>query len=118
MKQYMSNKPVRFGIKVQVDADALSKYLWNFEVYCRKGDMSHDSEVAFEESRSKSSSNDKESQSGKDLGLQGQYVVEGLMKDLSGRGYIVTINNFFTLVPLFLDLLNNGIMAIGTSRAN
>jgi hypothetical protein len=30
----------------------------------------------------------------------------------------VTTNNFFTSVPLFLDLLDNGIMAIGTLRGN
>jgi hypothetical protein len=32
----MPKKPMRFGIKVWVAIDALSKYLWNFEVYCGK----------------------------------------------------------------------------------
>jgi hypothetical protein len=36
IRQYMPCKPVRFGIKVWATADALSKYLWNFEVYCGK----------------------------------------------------------------------------------
>jgi hypothetical protein len=29
----MSKKPIRFGIKVWIMADAIFKYLWNFEVY-------------------------------------------------------------------------------------
>jgi len=41
-----------------------------------------------------------------------------LLKDLGGRGHIVTTDNFFTSVPLFLDLLAQGIMATGTLRAN
>jgi hypothetical protein len=36
------------------------------------------------------------------------------MKDLGGRGHIVTIDYFFTSIPLFLDLLENGIMATRT----
>jgi hypothetical protein len=51
-------------------------------------------------------------------GLQGQNIVKDLMKDLGGRGHIVTTDNFFTSVPLYLDLLENGIMATGTLRAN
>jgi hypothetical protein len=45
-------------------------------------------------------------------------VVKELLKDLYGRGHIVTTNNFFTFVPLFLDLLENGIMATRTLRTN
>jgi hypothetical protein len=40
------------------------------------------------------------------------------MVDLGGRGHIVTTNNFFTSVLLYLDLLENGIMATGTLQAN
>jgi hypothetical protein len=40
------------------------------------------------------------------------------MQDLVGKGHIVTIDNFFTSVPLFLDLLDKGIMATGTLRGN
>jgi hypothetical protein len=42
IRQYMPKKPVRFGLKVWAAADALSKYLWNFEVYCRKTGNPHD----------------------------------------------------------------------------
>jgi hypothetical protein len=45
---------------------------------------------------------------------QGRNVVKGLLQDLGGRGHIVTTDNYFTLVPLYLDLLERGIMATGT----
>jgi hypothetical protein len=40
------------------------------------------------------------------------------MDRLLERGHIVTTNNFFTFVPLFLHLLHGGTMAIGILRAN
>jgi hypothetical protein len=40
--QYMPKKPIRFGIKIWAAIDALSKYLWNFEVYCGKHGNLHD----------------------------------------------------------------------------
>jgi hypothetical protein len=38
----MPKKLVHFGIKVWTTANAISKYLWNFEVYCRKQGNPHD----------------------------------------------------------------------------
>ena len=38
----MPKKPVHFGIKVWTTTDALSKYLWNFEMYCGKNGNPHD----------------------------------------------------------------------------
>ena len=38
---------MRFGIKVWIAADELSKYLWNFEVYCEKQRNPHDEDSAF-----------------------------------------------------------------------
>jgi hypothetical protein len=37
---------------------------------------------------------------------------------LSGRGHVVAIDNFFTLVLLFLDLLESGTVATRTLRGN
>jgi hypothetical protein len=42
IRQYMPKKPIRFGLKVWAAADALSKYLWDFEVYCGKSGNPHD----------------------------------------------------------------------------
>jgi hypothetical protein len=120
VRQYMPKKPIRFGIKVWAAADALSKYLWNFEVYCGKEGNPHDDDDVHSESGSghQGSSEDDIPCSGKDEGLQGRNVVKHLMQDLQGRGHIVTTDNFFTSVPLFIDLLDTGIMATGTLRGN
>lgn len=114
IRQYMPRKPCRFGIKVWSLDDAVVKYLWNFEVYCGKeGEpIDYDFKRQGEPIISISSS------SGKGMGLQGALVVKNLMQSLHGRGYIVTVDNFFTSVPLFMDLLENGIMATGTLRSD
>ena len=115
----MPKKPVCFGIKIWAAADAISKYLWNFEVYCGKHgnpcddgmesdlDLEYGGSMAEEDLPSRTRN-----------GLQGRNIVKDSMKDLGGRAHIVTMDNFFTSVPLYLDLLENGIMAMGTLRAN
>jgi hypothetical protein len=119
IRQYMPFKPVRFGIKVWAAVDALSKYLWNFEEYCGKHGNPHD-----DDDFSDNSSGDRSEggigalQSEKGEGLQGRNVVKDLLKDLGGKGLIVTTDNFFTSAPLFLDLLEKGIMATDTLRGN
>jgi hypothetical protein len=104
IRQYMPLKPIRFGIKVWVATDALSKYLWNFEIYCGKGGNPHDVDNDSDEDSDGGSSSDAEvTRAGIEEGLQGRNVVKSLMQDLVGRGHIVTTDNFFTSVPLFLD---------------
>jgi hypothetical protein len=49
--------------------------------------------------------------------LQGKNVVKGLLQEF-GEARPLNNNHFFTLMPLFMDLLNNGIMATSTLRAN
>ena len=44
--------------------------------------------------------------------------MKNLMGKLGGRGHIVTTDNYFTSIPLFLDLLSNGTMAISILRGN
>lgn len=48
--QYMPNKPVRFGLKIWAIVDALSKYIWNFQIYCGKMGNSHDDGAESEQS--------------------------------------------------------------------
>jgi hypothetical protein len=83
VRQYMPNKPVWFGIKVWVAADALSKYIWNFEIYCGKGGNPHDVDNDSDDDSGSGSSLDPGGlQSGKGEGLQGKNIVKSLMKDL------------------------------------
>ena len=44
VQQYMPNKPVRFGIKIWVRTNVMSKYIRNFQVYCGKGENPHNGE--------------------------------------------------------------------------
>jgi len=56
--------------------------------------------------------------SGKGVGLQVASVVKNLMQSLYGKGYILTIDNFFSSIPIFIDLLEDGIIATGTLHSN
>lgn len=119
IQQYMPNKPVRFDLKVWSVVDALSKYVWNFQVYCGKfGNPHNDYSGSDCSDDDDNQGTDFPDSSGKGEGLQGRNVVKDLLADLGGKGHIVTMDNFFTSVPLFLDLQNRGIMAMGTLRAN
>jgi hypothetical protein len=119
IRLYMPCKPIHFGLKVWAATNALSKYLWNFEIYCEKHGNPHDDDNLSESTNEDMSGGEfGVLRSGKGEGFQGHNVVMQLLKDLVGKGHIVTIDNFFTSVPLFLDLLENGIMATGTLREN
>jgi hypothetical protein len=119
IRQYMPKKPIRLGIKVWAAADALSKYLWDFEVYCGKTDNPHDEDGTPIPSETEDGGRMDEVAlpKGPGEGSTGRNIVKELLKDLGGRGHIVTTDNFFTSVPLFLDLLENGTMATGTLRS-
>jgi len=115
----MSNKSVRFVIKVWAAANALSKYIWNFQIYCGQEGNPHDEASP----NSSSGNNNYDSsgwpcRSGKGEGLQGRHVMKLLLQDLGRKGHIVTTDNYFTSMPLFLDLIQQGIMATGTLKAN
>jgi hypothetical protein len=103
-----------------VAADALLKYLWDFEVYCGKSGNPHDDEILDSSAGSKAESSitvDK-ARSGNGKGFNGRNVVKNLMHNLQGKGHIVTTDNFFKSVPLFLDLLDMGTMATRTLYGN
>jgi hypothetical protein len=120
IRQYMPKKSIRFGIKVWAAADALSKYLWDFEVYCGKTGNPHndDSDGSRTESDAECMHSMDQPRSGRGEGFSGHNVVKNLMQKLQGRGHIVTTDNYFTSVLLFLDLLENGTMATSTLREN
>ena len=81
----MPNKLVRFSIKVWVVVDVISKYLWNFEVYCGEHgnpcdeDMHSDAELEYGEMEG---NNDHFVEKGH--GLQGWNIVKDLMAELGG----------------------------------
>jgi len=73
MKQYMKDKPVKFGIKLWVAADAISAYCVNFEVYVGKNDTFVN----------------------RTYGLSSKVVIE-LTQFLEKRGYVINTDDFYT----------------------
>jgi len=87
--QYMPKKPTKFGIKI---SEAKTGYVVNFEIYTGKA-------------------------TGKEKGL-GYRVVMDLMKPYFLRGHCLFVDNFYSSVTLFVDLLAKGTFCTGTARTN
>jgi len=90
--QFMPNKPDKFGIKFWILAELNSKYCLNLKPYLGK-----------DEERVTS---------------LGTHVVMTLMEPYFGRGYNVTMDNFFTSVELAQKLLDKRTSLVGTLRLN
>lgn len=95
IKQYMKDKPVRFGIKVWVLADAVTAYCYNFDVYIGKN-----ADVVKN-----------------NLGLSSKVVIE-LAKPLEMKGYQVYTDNFYTSPQLVDYLYGRNTYLCGTVRTN
>lgn len=94
IRQFMKDKPNRFGLKVWCFASAKSSYVMNLEVYMGKGTG---------------------------LGPDGQLgsaVVRRMSAPFQNLNHILICDNFFTSVRLFHELLCNGIFASGTVMRN
>ncbi len=90
---YMPQKPDRYGIKIWWICDSTNGYAFNGQVYLgREGNLP-------------------------ELGL-GSRVVEDLCRPIEHSGRNLTMDNFFTSVPLARNLLAKGLTLLGTLRAN
>ncbi|XP_035383260.1 piggyBac transposable element-derived protein 4 isoform X2 [Electrophorus electricus] len=94
MKQYMKNKPSKWGYKIFVLADSSNGYTYNFSVYEGKA--------------CKPSGN----------GLSFDVVVNLIHVPSLGTGYTVYVDNFYTSSLLFHHLHRIGFGACGTIREN
>lgn len=90
LKQYLPKKPVKRGFKVWVRADSWNGFICDMDVYTGKDDSSETN-----------------------LGAK---VVKKLSRSLVGGNYHLYFDNFFSSVPLFDDLLEDGLYACGTFR--
>ena len=93
LKQYIKNKPHKWGIKLWVLACSTTAYVWRFSVYSgREGDRP-------------------------EHGLSYSVVIK-LMAGLFHKWHCVFMDNFYSSVNLFVDLFTRGTYAIGTVRRN
>jgi hypothetical protein len=96
-----AQKPQKWGIKIWCMACSLTKYVWNFAVYCGKNEETEEVACARRgEAR------------------LAQKVVLDLVVDIQDKGHVISTDNFFTSVGLFRDLASIQIYATGTVRAN
>ncbi|XP_039537932.1 piggyBac transposable element-derived protein 4-like [Pimephales promelas] len=91
-KQYMPNKPAKYGLKIWAACDARKSYAWNMQVYTGKP------------------------RDGQPERNQGMRVVLDLTTGL--QGHTVTCDNFFTSYALGQELLRRKLTMVGTVRKN
>lgn len=97
MKQYLPNKPKKWGFKLFVVCDTMG-YAYKFEIY--------------------SGSSEKCAEGEPDLQASANIVVRLLREVPRFENYIVYFDNFYTTIPLLVYLRTQGILAVGTIRRN
>jgi hypothetical protein len=93
--QYMPAKPAKYGLKMWLCCDAESRYVYNAHVYTGKASA--------------------EAPRARNLGSN---VVLDLTSPLVCEGRNITMDNFFTSLPLARELLKRRVSLVGTVRAN
>jgi hypothetical protein len=102
-RQYMPKKPIKWGLKLWCLACATSKFIYNFDVYCRKNTPTVPPSNQF--------------------GLRtytniAKGVVLKMVDGMENKRHIVVIDNYFISVDLFTKLLDRGTYTIGIVRNN
>ncbi|XP_064631045.1 piggyBac transposable element-derived protein 4-like [Lineus longissimus] len=96
MKQYMKDKPVKWGIKVWMLAESKTGYNYNFEVYVGRN-MNNDAYP--------------------NVGL-GETVCLSLTEPISQKGYHIYIDRFYTSPALMYHTLQRELYFCGTVQPN
>jgi hypothetical protein len=101
LRQYMPQKPQKWDIKVWCLAYSVTKFVWNFIIYCGK-----DEAISTVEPITRGEPK-----------LAHKVVME-LSRNIEGKGHVIAIDNFFTNIDLFKELTEKAIYATGTLRSN
>ena len=90
-RQFMKDKPTKWGIKLWVLADSSNGYTVDFNIYIGRA-------------------------AGREISANGlgYDAVMRLMTPYYGKGYHLFVDNFYSTVILFRDLFDNGVLATGT----
>ncbi len=93
--QYMPKKPCKWGIKVWACCDAITGYIYAFDIYAGANPSvpNHPKGLAYG-------------------------VVMNLLETLLHKGHVLYTDNFYSSPDLFADLLSGGTLASGTVRLN
>lgn len=100
MKQYMPAKPHKWGFKLFVLCDSTG-FASNFEIYSgqeNKENLRLSNEI--------------------DLGASSNVVVRLLRNVPSHQNFKCYFDNYYTSIPLIMELKNRGILSLGTIRRN
>jgi hypothetical protein len=101
LRQYMPQKPQKWGIKIWCMACLVTKFVWNFAVYYGKTEETEEvPRVTRGEAR------------------LARKVVLDLVADVQDKDHAISMDNFFTFVGLFKELASIQIYATGTVRTN
>ena len=93
MKQYIKDKPTKWGFKFWVLADSKNGYTCDFNLYAGRRENPTDNGLGYD-------------------------VVMNLMQRFLDQGYCLYIDNFYSSPVLFGDLLRRDVLACGTIREN
>jgi hypothetical protein len=95
-RQYIASKPGKYGVNIYALVDSRIFYTQNLEIYAGR-----QPEVPYQLSNSPAG------------------VVERIISPISGSGRNVTVDNWFTGVPLAMELLeDHNLTLLGTIRKN
>ena len=92
-KQYMKDKPTKWGYKLWVLADSRNGYTFRFDIYAGKRNTATNRGLTFD-------------------------VIDNLMQPLLNQGYNMYCDNYYTSPELFNYLFDHGTPACGTVREN
>ena len=95
IRQYIKDKPIKWGIKLWVLADSSTAYVVDFNIYSGKA-------------------------AGREISAHGlgYDVVRKLMRDYENQGYHLYVDNFYTSMTLAKHLFQQGILFTGTILEN